>query len=74
MSNGAAVWAAIQIAEDLSPSETVVTLLPDRGDRHLSTNLFRSMCADCPPLSSGRLFASRLRVRVRIKEITFFTG
>ena len=49
MSSGAAVWAAMQIAADLPPSETVVTLLPDRGDRYLSTNLFRSMCADCPP-------------------------
>jgi cysteine synthase B len=49
MSSGAAVWAAMQIAADLSPSETVVTLLPDRGDRYLSTNLFRSVCADCPP-------------------------
>ena len=49
MSSGAAVWAAMQIADDLSPSETVVTLLPDRGDRYLSTNLFRSVCADCPP-------------------------
>ncbi len=49
MSSGAAVWAALQIAEDLPASETVVTLLPDRGDRYLSTNLFRSVCADCPP-------------------------
>jgi cysteine synthase B len=39
----------MQIAADLSPAETVVTLLPDRGDRYLSTNLFRSVCADCPP-------------------------
>lgn len=49
MSSGAAVWAALEIAENLSPSDTVVTLLPDRGDRYLSTNLFRSICADCPP-------------------------
>ncbi len=49
MSSGAAVLAAMQIASDLQPSETVVTLLPDRGDRYLSTNLFRSVCADCPP-------------------------
>jgi S-sulfo-L-cysteine synthase (O-acetyl-L-serine-dependent) len=49
MSSGAAVWAAMQLAADLAPSETVVTLLPDRGDRYLSTNLFRSVCADCPP-------------------------
>ena len=49
MSSGAAVWAALQVAQDLAPSETVVTILPDRGDRYLSTNLFRSVCADCPP-------------------------
>jgi len=49
MSSGAAVCGAIQIASDLGPSETVVVLLPDRGDRYLSTNLFRSFCAECPP-------------------------
>ncbi|MDJ0766726.1 MAG: cysteine synthase family protein [Myxococcota bacterium] len=49
MSSGAAVWAALQVAADLPPSDTVVTLLPDRGDRYLSTNLFRSVCAECPP-------------------------
>ncbi len=49
MSSGAAVWAALQVAADLSPGDTVVTLLPDRGDRYLSTNLFRSVCAECPP-------------------------
>jgi cysteine synthase B len=49
MSSGAAVWAAVQIAADLPPSATVVTVLPDRGDRYLSTNLFRSVCAECPP-------------------------
>jgi cysteine synthase B len=49
MSSGAAVWAALKIAEDLSPGDTVVTLAPDRGDRYLSTSLFRSVCAECPP-------------------------
>jgi cysteine synthase B len=49
MSSGAAVWAACQLAAELPPSATVVTLLPDRGDRYLSTNLFRSVCAECPP-------------------------
>jgi cysteine synthase B len=49
MSSGAAVWAAIQVAADLGPGDTVVALLPDRGDRYLSTNLFRSVCAECPP-------------------------
>ena len=49
MSSGAAVCAALQVAADLSPGDTVVVLLPDRGDRYLSTNLFRSICAECPP-------------------------
>ena len=49
MSSGAALCAAVQVAADLSPGDTVVVLLPDRGDRYLSTNLFRSVCAECPP-------------------------
>jgi len=48
MSSGAAVAGAVMVAKDLS-SGTIVTLLPDRGDRYLSTNLFRSTCANCPP-------------------------
>ena len=48
MSSGAAVAGALQVARDMS-SGTVVTLLPDRGDRYLSTSLFRSVCACCPP-------------------------
>jgi cysteine synthase B len=49
MSSGAAVSAALQVAADLSPADTVVVLLPDRGDRYLSTNLFHTVCAECPP-------------------------
>jgi S-sulfo-L-cysteine synthase (O-acetyl-L-serine-dependent) len=49
MSSGAAVWAALEVAADLSPADTVVVILPDRGDRYLSTNLFRSVCGECPP-------------------------
>ncbi|MEW6441284.1 MAG: cysteine synthase family protein [bacterium] len=49
MSSGAALCGALQVAADLSPGDTVVVLLPDRGDRYLSTNLFRSICAECPP-------------------------
>ena len=48
MSSGAAVAGAIQIAKEME-SGTIVTLLPDRGDRYLSTTLFRSVCACCPP-------------------------
>ena len=48
MSSGAAVAGALQVAENIDQG-TIVTLLPDRGDRYLSTNLFRSQCAMCPP-------------------------
>jgi S-sulfo-L-cysteine synthase (O-acetyl-L-serine-dependent) len=48
MSSGAAVAGAIELARNLS-SGTIVVLLPDRGDRYLSTSLFRSTCGACPP-------------------------
>jgi len=48
MSSGAAVYGAIQAAKDIT-SGTVVCILPDRGDRYLSTTLFKSICAKCPP-------------------------
>lgn len=48
MSSGAAVAGAIRAAQDLD-SGIIVTLLPDRGDRYLSTTLFRSVCASCRP-------------------------
>jgi cysteine synthase B len=48
MSAGAAVYGAMQVSKDYS-SGTVVCLLPDRGDRYLSTTLFKSICAKCPP-------------------------
>jgi len=48
MSSGAAVAGALKIAETMD-SGTIVAILPDRGDRYLSTTLFRSICAECPP-------------------------
>jgi cysteine synthase B len=48
MSSGAAVAGALQIAKTMAHG-TIVTILPDRGDRYLSTNLFKSICAKCPP-------------------------
>lgn len=48
MSSGAAVLGALLIAKDMNYG-TIVTILPDRGDRYLSTALFRSICAKCPP-------------------------
>lgn len=49
ISSGAALWGAMQVARDLPRGSTVVAIFPDRGDRYLSTEVFRSVCADCPP-------------------------
>ncbi len=48
ISSGAAVAGAMRVAQSMK-SGTVVTILPDRGDRYLSTMLFRYVCAKCPP-------------------------
>ncbi len=48
MSSGAAVCGALRVAERMQKG-TIVVILPDRGDRYLSTALFTSVCAKCPP-------------------------
>lgn len=48
MSSGAAVAGALHMAKNMNQG-TIVVILPDRGDRYLSTTLFRSICAKCPP-------------------------
>ncbi len=48
MSSGAALAGAVRVAKDMT-SGTIVVLMPDRGDRYLSTTLFRPICAKCPP-------------------------
>ena len=48
MSSGAAVLGALRIAKKMD-SGIIVVILPDRGDRYLSTTLFRSICGKCPP-------------------------
>jgi len=47
-SAGAAVAVSLRLAEMIDHG-TIVVLLPDRGDRYLSTMQFRSVCAKCPP-------------------------
>ncbi len=48
MSGGAAMAAAFKLVGELTEG-LIVVVIPDRGDRYLSTNLFKSMCAICPP-------------------------
>jgi cysteine synthase B len=48
MSSGAAVYGALTMAKRIDRG-TIVVILPDRGDRYLSTSLFTSVCAKCPP-------------------------
>jgi cysteine synthase A len=40
ISSGAAAFAALQVAERLGDGKTVVVILPDTGERYLSTELF----------------------------------
>ena len=51
-SAGAAVAVALQKARQMERG-TIVVILPDRGDRYLSTMQFRSVCAKCPPVTNS---------------------
>jgi len=42
ISSGAAMWAALRVARKLGKGKKVVVILPDRGERYLSTGLFAS--------------------------------
>ncbi|MBO0457861.1 cysteine synthase A [Enterococcus hulanensis] len=40
VSSGAALFAALKVAKEMSPDQKVLVLLPDNGERYLSTELF----------------------------------
>jgi cysteine synthase A len=42
ISSGAAMWAALKVSSKLGKGKRVVVVLPDRGERYLSTGLFAS--------------------------------
>lgn len=48
MSSGAAMHVALNKSSELQEG-VIVVILPDRGDRYLSTALFTSVCGKCPP-------------------------
>jgi cysteine synthase A len=43
ISSGAIVWAALQVAAGLGEGKMVVTIVPDTGERYLSTALFEHL-------------------------------
>lgn len=40
ISSGAALYAAIEVAKQLGKGKQVLTILPDNGERYLSTELY----------------------------------
>mmetsp|Transcript_113 Transcript_113/g.149 ORF Transcript_113/g.149 Transcript_113/m.149 type:complete len:374 (-) Transcript_113:122-1243(-) len=46
ISGGATMWAAIETAKKAPEGSTIVAMLPDTGERYLSTPLFASIAAD----------------------------
>ena len=46
MSSGANVYAALQVAKSLSPDKTVVTILPDTGERYFSLSRYFELDTD----------------------------
>jgi cysteine synthase len=42
ISSGAAMWAALRVAKKLGKGRQMVVIIPDRGDRYLSTGLFQT--------------------------------
>jgi len=46
ISGGATMWAAIETAKSAPEGSTIVAMLPDTGERYLSTPLFASIAAD----------------------------
>jgi cysteine synthase len=41
ISAGANVWAAVQIAKEAGKGKVVLVMVPDLGERYLSTDLFK---------------------------------
>ncbi|WXG39370.1 MAG: cysteine synthase A [Candidatus Freyarchaeum deiterrae] len=51
ISSGAAMWAALKIAERFKKGQNIVVILPDTGERYLSTELWQFE----PPAESGAI-------------------
>ncbi|MBW2735482.1 MAG: cysteine--tRNA ligase, partial [Deltaproteobacteria bacterium] len=77
MSSGAAMWQAMELARGLD-SGRIVVMLPDGGERYLSTSLFQVVADVEPPETHLRFLDSFTRklepfVPIKREEVTMYT-
>ena len=59
ISAGAIAWAAFEIAKELGPGKRVVAVLPDTGERYLSTALFEYTDLVNQPATTPQMLAAQ---------------
>ncbi len=59
ISSGAIAWAALQVAKQLGAGKRVVVVLPDTGERYLSTALFEYTDLVNQPTTTPQMLAER---------------
>ena len=59
ISSGAIAWSAFQIAKELGPGKRVVAVLPDTGERYLSTALFEYTDLVNQPATTPQMLAAQ---------------
>jgi cysteine synthase A len=59
ISSGAIAWAAFEVAKDLGAGKRVVVVLPDTGERYLSTPLFEYTDLVNQPATTPQMMAER---------------
>jgi cysteinyl-tRNA synthetase len=69
MSSGAAMYVAIQLAKDL-PKGIIVTIMPDGGERYLSTTLFRTSTPVSRPQPKLELYDTLTRAQRLFQPLT----
>ncbi len=69
MSSGAAAYAAIQLAKEL-PKGVIVVILPDGGERYLSTTLFRTSEAEPRREPKLELYDTLTRAQRKFEPLT----
>jgi len=57
ISAGAVAWSAFEVAKELGPGKRVVAVLPDTGERYLSTALFEYTDVVNQPATTPQMWA-----------------